>query len=96
MTITKDTIEERLYHVMDPEVDCDIMTMGLVREVTLRDDQSVHILHTLTTPLCPLGPQIQNDIRSELLSIGVVDVEIELTFDPPWEPPEELRSMLGI
>ena len=94
--MAKEQIIERLKNVMDPEVACDIVTMGLIREVTVRDDGSVHIVYTLTSPMCPLGPQIEQDIRSELLSLGVERVTIELTFDPPWSPPPDLRAMMGV
>ena len=82
--------------VMDPEVNMDIFTMGLIYDIQLRDDGSIFILHTLTSPMCPLGPTIQDDIRSALLSLGAPNVEIELTFDPPWKEPEGLRAALGI
>ncbi|OGH74012.1 MAG: hypothetical protein A3C90_00860 [Candidatus Magasanikbacteria bacterium RIFCSPHIGHO2_02_FULL_51_14] len=94
--MAKEQILDRLKNVMDPEVACDIVTMGLVREVNIRDDGSVHIVYTLTSPMCPLGPQIEQDIRSELLSLGIDRVEIELTFDPPWREPEGLRAMMGL
>ena len=84
-----------MMHVMDPEVDLDIYTMGLIREINIKD-KVVHVLHTLTSPMCPLGPEIQSDIRNEIIGLGAERVDIELTFDPPWEPPEELRAMLGI
>lgn len=96
MQLTKETIMKRLSFVMDPEVDCDIVTMGLVRDVTVRDDGSVHVLHTLTSPMCPLGPKIQGDIRGEIVAMGAEKVDVELTFDPPWEPPPDLREMLGL
>lgn len=81
---------------MDPEVDMDIYSMGLIYDVSIADDGSVHVLHTLTSPGCPMGPVIQEDIRAAVLSLGASSIEVELTFDPPYQPSEELRIALGI
>jgi metal-sulfur cluster biosynthetic enzyme len=94
--MTKEQIIERLKTVKDPEVDLDIYSMGLIYDITIADDNSVHVLHTLTSPACPMGPTIQDDIRSAVLSLGASSVEVELTFDPPYQPTEELRLALGI
>lgn len=92
----REQIEDILKTVKDPELDCDIWTLGLIYEITIKDNNAVHILHTLTSPMCPMGPQIQDDIRSALVQLGYQEIEIELTFDPPWKAPEELRVMLGL
>jgi metal-sulfur cluster biosynthetic enzyme len=94
--MTKEQIIEQLKTVKDPEVDLDVYSMGLIYDITITDDENVHILHTLTSPACPMGPTIQDDIRSAVLSIGASSVEVELTFDPPYQPSEELRMALGI
>lgn len=96
MDICREKIIEVLHTVIDPEIDMDIYTMGLVYEVGVRPDGSVFVLHTLTSPACPMGPTIQDNIRSSILSLGVPKVEVELTFDPTWQAPEELRAALGI
>lgn len=82
--------------VMDPELGIDIYSLGLIREVEVVSNERVHITMTLTTPACPLGPQIMDDIRATLRPIGYTTVDIDLTFDPPWKPPADLRTMLGI
>ncbi len=94
--ITKEQIVEQLKTVKDPEVDLDIYSMGLIYDISIADDDSVHVLHTLTSPACPMGPTIQDGIRSTILSLGASSVEVELTFDPPYQPTEELRMALGI
>ena len=96
MKIIQEQIDTALKRVMDPEVDLDIFTMGLIYETEVQKDGSIYVLHTLTSPACPLGPEIQRRIREELMKLGATDVEIELTFDPPWKAPKELRDMLGI
>ncbi len=94
--LTKEQIIEQLKTVKDPELNLDIYSMGLVYDISIADDGSVHVLHTLTSPACPMGPTIQGDIRSSVLSLGASSVEVELTFDPPYQPSEELRMALGI
>lgn len=96
MKIEVKKIEEALSHVMDPEVDLDIWTMGLIYEIAPKDDGGVYILHTLTSPACPLGPEIQKGIRDAIMALGATQVDIEVTFDPPWQAPQELRDILGI
>lgn len=82
--------------VIDPELFLDIYTMGLIREIDILSETSVYIKMTLTTPACPLGPQIIEDIRVTLAKIGYEEVNVDLTFDPLWQAPEGLREMLGI
>lgn len=101
MVITKEQIKERLEEVMDPELHMSIVDLGLVYEITPKEENKVHILMTLTTLGCPLYPVIEGDIKSKLNDIGFKDkdIEIELTFDPPWSMElmtERAKAMLGI
>ena len=93
--LTKEKIIEELETIHDPEVNLDIYTMGLIYDITSTDD-GVHILMTYTTPACPAGPIIQNEIRDSLVSIGAKNVTIEITFNPPWKAPQNLRTMMGV
>jgi metal-sulfur cluster biosynthetic enzyme len=100
MSYTKQQVEEKLYDVMDPELYMSIIDLGLVYEVTVTD-KKVHILMTLTTLGCPLFDMIQEEIEAKLDKIGVEaqDIEIQLTFDPPWSMDrmtERAKAMLGI
>lgn len=92
----KEEIIKYLETVIDPEIFIDIWTMGLVRKIDIIDDKNVNIEMTLTTPTCPLGPQIIEDIQVTLGKIGYETVNVALSFDPPWKAPEDLREMLGI
>lgn len=94
--VTKEKVIEMLETIQDPEVNMDIWTMGLVYAINIKDEKSVHILMTLTSPACPLGPFIQNEVTDAMRQLGFSSVEVELTFDPPWTPPEKLREALGI
>ena len=93
---TREQIIEKLETVIDPELDIDIWTMGLVYEVNVLNESTCHIVMTFTTPACPLGPVIISDIKKSLALLGLTDIKVEVTFDPPWTPPEELRDMLGL
>jgi metal-sulfur cluster biosynthetic enzyme len=95
-TQEQQNIIDLLETVIDPELYVDIWSMELVREIKILNESSVYIQMTLTTPACPMGPQIMDDIRTTLRPLGYETVDIDLTFDPPWKAPEGLRTMLGI
>ena len=60
-------------------------------------EDTVNIKMTFTSPMCPYGPMLMDDIKSKVMGIeDVKDVNIEITFDPPWKPSDELRATLGI
>jgi metal-sulfur cluster biosynthetic enzyme len=93
---TREQVIEMLETIFDPEVNMDIWTMGLIYDIQIKNDKEIFILMTLTTPACPVGPFIQQEITDAVRSLGFSSVEIELTFDPPWTPPQALRDALGI
>ncbi len=97
--VTEDVIVEALREVYDPELHYNIYDLGLVYDVTI-DDGKVGVLLTLTTPACPIGPMVTEQLQETLRLIpGVKDVDIEWTFDPPWHPDmmsEEAKADLGI
>ncbi len=94
--ITKDQLIEQVFkQYVDPELGIDIWTLGLVYKVTIEKD-SVSILLTFTSPMCPYGPQMVEDLERLIKDKGAKKVKIEITFDPPWQPTEELREMLGV
>lgn len=89
-------VVEALESVDDPELHVDVWTLELVRKVTIAD-RKVHILMTLTTPFCPYGPQLLDEIKGAIAEApGVEDVELELTFEKRWEPSTDLKALLGI
>ena len=88
--LTKDDVVEALRQVEDPELGMDIVDLGLLYDVEI-DGPKVKVIHSLTSMGCPAGPMIQEDILTVTSALpGVEDVEIELTWSPPWTP--ELRS----
>ncbi len=92
----KEQVIEMLETVFDPELGVDIYSMGLVYAIDIKSDTVIDILLTYTTPLCPSGEQIKEDIETSLKMLGFETVNITVTFDPPWKPSEELRVALGV
>lgn len=97
--VTEDVIVEGLREVYDPELHYNIYDLGLVYEINIKDGD-VGIVMTLTTPACPIGPMIEEQLQENLgLIPGVKDVGVTFTFDPPWSPEkmsDEARADLGI
>ena len=79
-------ILETLRQVVDPEIDCNIVDLGLIYSVVIQVPR-VTIQMTLTTPGCPMHESIAWGVKMALLQLdGVEDVEVELVWDPPWNP----------
>jgi metal-sulfur cluster biosynthetic enzyme len=96
MSATKEQIIERLSLIIDPEVDMDIYSLGLVYTIDIKDEKTLELLITYTSPACPAGPQIQQAIQDEMESLGFEHTTITITFDPPWEMPEVVKVMFGL
>jgi metal-sulfur cluster biosynthetic enzyme len=96
--ITKEDVVEALRQVEDPELGMDIVELGLFYDADI-EGSTVKVTHTLTSLGCPVGPMIQEDIARVVGEIpGVDDVEVELTFDPPWSPErmsDDAKFILG-
>jgi metal-sulfur cluster biosynthetic enzyme len=93
--LTEEDVRNALKTVEDPEIHMDIITLELVYEIGV-EDGNVYVKMTLTTPMCPYGPQLLEEVKQKIMGLGAKDVQIELTFVPPWQPSEELRAMFGI
>jgi metal-sulfur cluster biosynthetic enzyme len=97
-TVTEDAVRQALRTVKDPELNLNIVDLGLVYDVEVEDGE-VGIRMTLTSPGCPAGPQIMNDIHKTLRPMeGVKDVDIEIVWEPYWTPEKiepKVRAMLG-
>ena len=94
----KEDILNDLKSVNDPELNVNIVDLGLIYEVREKNEKEVYIKLTLTSPACPLGPQIKEEITKKLGEKGIT-VEIELTFDPPWGPDkmtDDAKLELGV
>ena len=93
--LTKENIIEALKKVNDPEIGIDVWTLGLIYDIKIEPDV-VTIRMTLTTPSCPYGFTLMQEIESSVKGLGVEKVTLDLVFDPVWKPSDELRAMLGI
>lgn len=98
---TKEEILAKIAPIDDPEIRVGIVDLGLVYDVIFPDDRTVNILMTLTTPGCPYGPQLIGAVKNAVLELdGIEEVDVELVWDPPWNPiemaSEYARDVLGI
>ncbi|MFI2741798.1 DUF59 domain-containing protein [Zhouia sp. PK063] len=106
MSTTIDTHElgEKIVKILktifDPEIPVDIYELGLVYDVFVNEDYDVKILMTLTTPNCPVAETLPVEVEEKIKTIEEVnDVEVEITFDPPWSQDlmsEEAKLELGL
>ncbi len=91
---------EALKVVYDPEIPFNIVDLGLIYELNLNEKGEVKVKMTVTSPGCPVGPWLLDEVRNACLSVpGITKVDVELVFDPPWTPEmmsEEAHKMLGI
>lgn len=98
--LTKDDVLAALKNVLDPDLQMNIVDLGLVYDVEVRGPEAVYLRMTLTTPACPYGPELIENTRAMLLLLkGVKHVDVDLVFDPPWTRDrlsEEARLELGL
>jgi metal-sulfur cluster biosynthetic enzyme len=97
--IDENTVREALREVIDPELGCNIVDLGLVYRIAI-DGAKVTVQMTLTTAGCPMQESLAWGVQSALLKLdGVEEVDVELVWDPPWSPnrmTEEGRARLGV
>jgi metal-sulfur cluster biosynthetic enzyme len=95
---TREDVLEVLRQVEDPELGMDIVDLGLLYEVEV-EGSKVKVTYSLTSMGCPAGPLIAGDIDRAAREVpGVEEVDLELTFDPPWTPDrmsEDAKFILG-
>jgi metal-sulfur cluster biosynthetic enzyme len=83
---TEEDVYEALEEVIDPELGLDFVSLGLVYDVAI-ESEDVYITFTLTTPACPIGPQVSEQMREFVGDLpGVSSVHPKMVFDPPWSP----------
>jgi metal-sulfur cluster biosynthetic enzyme len=95
---TVDEVQDALSNVIDPELGLDFVELGLVYDIAV-DGGEVHISFTLTSPGCPIGPQVTDQMREFVGELdGVTAVHPTMTFNPPWSPDlmsEDAKFALG-
>jgi FeS assembly SUF system protein len=96
----RESVIEALRTVYDPEIPVNIYELGLVYEVEVREDASVYLRMTLTSPMCPVAESLPPEVEAKARAVpGVRDVEVDLVWDPPWSPSlmsEAARLELGM
>ena len=94
-----DGIIAALKTVYDPEIPADVYELGLIYRIDVADDRSVAIDMTLTAPGCPVAGEMPGWVQNAVGAVeGVSDVEVNMTFDPPWTPDrmsEEAQVAVG-
>ena len=98
-TLTKDEVREVLKNVYDPEIPVNIVDLGLIYDIQV-EDGDVYVQMTLTAPGCGMGPMIAQQAEWAISEVeGVEDVQVEMTFEPPWSPDlisDDGKKFLGI
>lgn len=99
VTLNEATVREAVAQVVDPELDCNIVDLGLIYDIAIRGSLVV-VTMTLTTPGCPMHESISWGVEAAVRNLpGVEDVHVEIVWDPPWNPAmmtEAGRARLGL
>jgi metal-sulfur cluster biosynthetic enzyme len=97
--VTPDTVRKALRGVKDPELNLNIVDIGLVYDITVSEAGDVHVNMTLTSPGCPSGAEIVSDVKRTVEDLeGVNSTEVEIVWEPYWTPEKmdpRLRTLLG-
>jgi metal-sulfur cluster biosynthetic enzyme len=98
-TLNAELVRQTLRQVKDPELDMNVVDLGLVYDVEV-DGGEVRVEMTLTSPGCPAGPMITNDAYRVIRALdGVKDVDIEIVWEPYWTPERmdpKVRALMGL
>ena len=96
----EDKIVVVLQNIFDPEIPVSIYELGLIYETKVKESGEVFVLMTLTTPNCPVAESLPAQVKEEISFLtGVTEVDLEITFEPPWEHDmmsEEAKLELGM
>ena len=99
MAATEKDVRTALRGVKDPELNLDLVVLGLVYDIQIEDAKVVATI-SLTSPFCPVAGQIIEDAKNAILAVeGVEEAEVNLSFDPPWSPDRIaplIRASLGL
>lgn len=100
ITRLTDDIVAALKTVYDPEIPADIYELGLIYKVDIKDDRTVDVDMTLTTPNCPAAAELPMMVENAVSSVqGVGPVKVQVIWDPPWDPSrmsDEARLVLNM
>ena len=92
----REKVIEALKQCNDPELEMNVWFLGLIYDISI-DGDNVKIKMTFTTPFCPYGPALLDLVKTKVKEIaGATDVQIEVVFEPKWEPSEDVKLSLGL
>ena len=96
---TPEVVRKALRGVKDPELNLNIVDLGLIYDVEVDEAGAVQVNMTLTSPGCPAGPEITNDVRETVANLdGVSSVDVQIVWEPYWTPEKidpRIRAFLG-
>jgi metal-sulfur cluster biosynthetic enzyme len=94
--VSREQVVELIKSIVDPELFIDIWTLGLIYHIEI-EPEKISIRMTFTSIACPAGPELVGEVQDKLKTLpGISTVDVEVVFDPPWEPSEDLKAMMGI
>lgn len=100
--VTREAVMAALEPVKDPEIHLSVVGLGLIYDVDVKDEgKKVEVSATLTSPMCPYGPQMVEEMRQAVARIpGVEEAKVFVVWDPPWDPKtmatDEVKDILGL
>jgi len=98
MALDEEQVKEALSSVNDPEIGMNIVDLGLVYDIAIDAEDNVNVEMTLTSPGCPLGDVITQQIDAALRGIGAKRADVEIVWSPPWTPEmmsDEAKERMG-
>ncbi len=98
MPVSEDQVKEALSTVHDPEIGMNIIELGLVYDISVDPEDHVAVEMTLTSPGCPLGEVITQQVDHALRAAGARSASVEIVWSPPWTPEmmsDEAKERLG-
>ncbi|MEM0087127.1 MAG: metal-sulfur cluster assembly factor [Candidatus Micrarchaeaceae archaeon] len=99
MGVTKDEILEKLRECVDPELGINVVDLGLVYGIEIKENNDVKLTMTMTSPMCPVTSIILAEVQMRLEEIeGIGKIEVELVWEPLWSPDmisPEIKAQLG-
>ena len=93
-------VAEQIRTVFDPEIPVNVYDLGLIYDIQVDDDKNVHIVMTLTSPMCPVAGSLPGEVEDAARQTpGIGRVSVELTWEPPFtieRMPDDVKLMLGL
>ena len=85
MELLRENIIKAIKTVYDPEIPVDVYELGLIYELNINENGLVHVIMTLTSPMCPVAESLPLEIQEKIMMVdGVNDVDLRVVFDPVW------------